>query len=480
MADIASSAAQPSGASSPALPPRGGIAGLTSRPRLLELGLLAFATGLFGLAWLLVDAQQAALTRSSLWVALGYCALLAVAHGAVRLWAGWADPLILPCVAMLNGLGLVMIHRLDLSEAGSSGDAWRQLAWTALGLVGFVVVLWRVRTHQPLARYRYTFGVVGLGLVALPGLLPGSISEVNGAKLWLRLGPVTIQPGEFAKIAIIVFVAAFLVAKRELFTTAGREVWGIRFPRARDLAPLLAAWAAAVVVLGLERELGAALLIYGVILAMIYIATGRVSWLLVGLVSFAGAASIAYQLFGHVRVRVRVWTDPFADATGAGYQASQALFGLGTGGIGGTGLAAGRPELVPLANADYIVASLGEELGLLGLAAVLVVYLILIARGLRAALAVRDSFGKLLASGLALTLAWQLFIVVGGVSNLIPDTGLTTPFLSYGGSSLLANYVLVALLVLISHHAHAPHTPRPSRRTPLSRTTTEIVDRRRR
>jgi cell division protein FtsW (lipid II flippase) len=457
---------------------------VAGRARDVELLLLMFAAVLLMVAWVLVDAtQRQPLTLAGVYLGVVFFGLLAGAHALVRWRAPHADPLILPCVGLLNGLGLVMIHRLDLAaQAGSFGsgaaaaDVGRQLAWTAVGVGGFVATLWRLRRYQWLARYGYTFGLVGLVLLVLPGLLPASVSQVNGAKLWLRLGPASIQPGEFAKILIIVFVAAFLVTKRELFVTAGRRILGVGFPRARDLAPLLIGWGLSVGVLTLERELGASLLIFGVVLGMIYVATARVSWVLLGLVFFTAAAVTAYYLFAHVRIRVQVWENPFADPSGTGYQVVQALLGLGTGGVGGTGLGGGRPELVPLSNADFIIASLGEELGLFGLAAVLVVYLMLVTRGLRAALDVRDSFGKLLAVGLSLTIGWQVFIVVGGVTNLIPDTGLATPFLSYGGSSLVANYLLAALLILISHTGRAPNQARPPPpRTPLARAATEVV-----
>jgi cell division protein FtsW (lipid II flippase) len=466
---------------------------MTGRPaatgRGVELGLLVFAAGLVTLALVLVEAdQRQELSQSLIYLGLAYLAMFGLAHAAVRWLAPRADPLILPCVALLNGLGLVMIHRLDLAAARDAldagqpvptADASRQVLWTAVALVLFVAVLWWVRDHRTLASYGYTFGLVGLGLLVLPGVLPASISQVNGAKLWLRLGPLSIQPGEFAKIGIIVFVAVFLVTNRELFTSAGRHLLGMTFPRARDLAPLLAAWGLSIGVLALEKELGASLLIFGVVLAMLYTATERVSWVLIGLVFFAAGSVLAYDLFAHVRVRVQVWSDPFAHYYESGYQVAQSLFGLATGGMAGTGLGGGRPDLVPVANTDFIMAGIGEELGLIGFTAVLMIYLVLVARGLRAALSVRDAFGKLLAAGLSITIALQVFIVTGGVTNLIPETGLTTPFLSYGGSSLLANYMLVALLIRISHAARQPSpatSPRPNP-IPLASAATELVTR---
>jgi cell division protein FtsW (lipid II flippase) len=458
--------------------------------RNIELVLLAFAAIIVTAALVLVEAnQENELTRSLIYVGAAYLGLFTVAHFAVRKLAPYADPVMLPCVALLNGLGLVMIHRLDLAAADRAvalGRAaptvliQRQVAWTAIGLVLFVGVLYLVRNHRTLARYGYTAGFAGLVLLALPGLLPSSISEVNGAKIWLRLGIFSIQPGEFAKILLIVFFAAFLVQKRELFTSAGRTFLGMEFPRARDLAPLLVAWAFALGVLVLESDLGTSLLFFGIVLVMLYAATERVSWMVIGLTAFVGGALVAYQLFAHVRVRVQVWLDPFDDFNGAGYQIGQALFGLGTGGVGGTGLGAGRPDMVPLANSDFITAALGEELGFIGLAALLLVYMLLAMRGMRSAVAVRDTFGKLLGGGLSFALIMQVFVVVGGVTKLIPMTGITAPFLSAGGSSLLANYVLVALLLRISDAARRPQTgakPKPVQQVPIAEAGTVMVER---
>ncbi|HEY9414213.1 MAG TPA: FtsW/RodA/SpoVE family cell cycle protein [Pseudonocardia sp.] len=465
------------GAASPTAIPTG---------RSIELVLLAFAAVLTTSALVLVEAnQEHELTSTLIYLGLAFLGLLTVAHLAVRKLAPYADPLILPCVALLNGLGLVMIHRIDLARlerARQLGNtpplefAYRQIAWTAIALVLFVGVLAYVKDHRRLARYGYTLGFAGLVTLALPGLLPSSISEVNGSKIWLRLSVFSIQPGEFAKVLLMVFFSALLISKRELFKTAGRTVLGIELPRPRDLAPLLAAWALSVGVLVLEKDLGSSLLYFGILLVLLYTATERVSWLIIGLVFFASGALAAFFLFGHVRLRFQVWLDPLGNFDGNGYQLGQALFGLGTGGMGGTGLGVGHPELVPFAWSDFMVSSIGEELGLIGLAAVLVVYLLLVTRGLRSALAVRDSFGKLMATGMSFSLALQVFVVMGGVTRLIPLTGLTIPFLSAGGSSLVANYVIVALLLRISNAARSPVSGRPpTPQVPLAQAGTVLV-----
>jgi len=261
---------------------------------------------------------------------------------------------------------------------------------------------------------------------------------------------------------------------------AGRRVAGIDLPRARDLGPILFCWAVSVMVLVAEKDLGTSLLFFGTVLVMLYVATERGIWVGVGLSLFVGGAFVAYQLFGHVQVRVANWLDPFADYDTGGYQIAQSLFGLGTGGVGGTGLGAGRPDMVPLANSDFITAAIGEELGFIGLAALLLVYMMLAMRGMRSAVAVRDTFGKLLGGGLSFALVMQVFVVVGGVTKLIPMTGITAPFLSAGGSSLLANYVLVALLLRISDAARRPQTgakPKPVTQVPIAEAGTVMVER---
>ncbi|TWH21756.1 FtsW/RodA/SpoVE family cell cycle protein [Prauserella rugosa] len=437
-----------------------------------ELALLAFAAAIVTTAFVLVQInQEQALSWSILWYGGAYLAIFSVAHVAVRYWAPYADPLILPCVALLNGLGLVIIYRIDLAQTERaeslgqtfSGNAPRQVMYTVLALVLFLAVLRVIKDHRTLTSYAYTAGLVGLVLLALPAVLPSSLSEVNGAKVWLKLPGFSIQPGEFAKILLMIFFASFLVAKRDLFMTAGKRVLGVELPRARDLGPIIIAAVACLGVLVFERDLGTALLFFGITLMMLYVATERVIWVVVGLSMFLVGALLAYQMFTHVQQRVTNWFDPLAtyDDPGGGYQIAQGLFGLGTGGMFGTGLGSGRPEMVPEAHTDFITAALGEEVGFVGLAAVLLVYLILSMRGMRSALAVRDTFGKLLGGGMAFAIVMQVFVIVGGITKLIPMTGITTPFLSAGGSSLLANYILIALLLRISDTARRPQQPKP-------------------
>lgn len=469
--------------SGPTTDPKASAAGLPAPPkrRGTEAALLGFAVLITVVAQCIVDvtltgALRADIALFSVWIT----ALWVVAHLVVRKWAPYADPLLLPCVALLVGLGLTMIHRLDLAadqveSTVTREDAPVQLIWATLGVALFIGVLVLVRDHRTLSRYAYTLALIGMVLLALPAVLPASISEVNGAKIWIRLAGFSIQPGEFAKICLVVFFAAYLVDKRDVLALASRKVAGIELPRGRDLGPVLLAWVLSILVLVFERDLGSSLLLFGIFVVMLYVATERVSWLLIGVGLFAGGAMIAYQIFGHVRARVDTWLDPFAYQDGAGYQLVQSLFGLGTGGLFGAGLGGGRPDQVPVAKSDFIAAAIGEELGLFGLVAVIVVYLVLVERGLRTSLIVRDPFGKLLAAGLAFAVAWQVFVVLGGVTGLLPLTGLTTPFLAYGGSSLVANFVLVALLVRISDAARRPAAPQASPAPRLADAPTEVV-----
>ncbi|HXS86602.1 MAG TPA: FtsW/RodA/SpoVE family cell cycle protein [Mycobacterium sp.] len=445
-----------------------------------ELLLLCFATVITAAAFAIVQAnQERALSWQLLNYAVGFLVVFAVAHLAIRRYAPYADPLLLPVVALLNGLGLVMIHRLDLDERlAQSGRAVTnpQILWTLFGVGAFAAVVISLKDHRQLARYGYVSGLTGLIVLAIPAVLPKSLSEQNGAKIWIRLPGFSIQPAEFSKILLLIFFSAVLVAKRGLFTSAGKHVLGMDLPRPRDLAPLLGAWTASIAVMVFEKDLGTSLLLYASFLVVVYLATQRFSWVVLGLALFALGSVLAYFAFGHVRVRVQTWLDPFADPDGAGYQIVQSLFSFATGGVFGTGLGNGQPDTVPAAATDFITAAFGEELGLVGLAGILMLYTIVIIRGMRTAIAVRDSFGKLLAAGLASTLAIQLFIVVGGVTNLIPLTGLTTPWLSYGGSSLVANYVLLAILVRISHAARRPFRTTPRNTSPIAGAHTEVIE----
>lgn len=454
-----------------------------------ELVLTVFAVLIATLAYAAVGlAVDDRLPSGTLGYGLGLGMLFLLAHVVVRRFAPHADPLILPCVALLNGLGLVMIRRLDfaaaeraaqLGNAVPSGEAPRQLVWTAVGVIGFVLVLGVIRDHTTLQRYTYTAAAAGLVLLLLPAL-PVLGQTINGARLWIRVGPFTLQPSEMAKLLLILFFAGYLVAKRDVLSLASRRVMGLDLPRARDLGPVLIAWGASLAVLIRGKDLGSSLLFFAIFVVMLYIATERTSWLLIGVALFAGGAFTAYFLFAHVERRVDTWLDPFADPDRSGFQLVQSLFGFGTGGLTGTGLGEGRPGVVPFASTDFIMAAIGEELGLVGVMAVLLVFGLIVERGLRAALSCRDSFGKLLAAGLAFSLALQVFVIVGGVTGLIPLTGVTLPWLSYGGSSIVANWMLVALLLRISDAARrpapAPVTPDLARQA-LASAETQVVRR---
>jgi len=403
---------------------------------------------------------------------LAYAVIVFGAHLAVRWLAPWADPLILPLAALLNGLGVVMIYRLQQSgrdgnpgnviSTMSTSTTTAQIVFSAVGVAAFVAVLAIIPQIRILQRYTYTLGTVGLILLAIPALLPGSMSSVQGAKVWIIVGGFEIQPGEFAKLALAVFFAGYLVAKRDVLALAGRRVLGIDLPRARDLGPVLIVWAASLLILIFETDIGTSALFFGMFVAVLYIATQRTSWLLIGLLLFLAGTFITSQLFGHVGERFNIWLHPFAgtNPTGSAYQLVQGLEGMGFGGILGTGLGHGQPFWTPLVQSDFIITAFGEELGLTGLMALLLLFGLIVQRGLRAAVTVRDPFAKLLAGGLSFVLALQVFVIVGGVTGLIPLTGITTPFLSQGGSSLIASWMLIALLMRISDSARRP-APQP-------------------
>ncbi len=385
-------------------------------------------------------------------------ALCLLCHVVVRLVAPYADPVLLPIVAALNGLGLAMIHRIDLGyqESGSSiGPFARdQLVWMTIGVGLFVLVLVVLRDHRRLQAFTFTAGFAAIVLLLTP-LLPVIGSTVNGSRIWVRMGPLGFQPGEVAKVLLVVFFAGYLVLHRDALALAGRRFAGIDFPRGRDLGPILTMWLISLGVLVFQRDLGSSLLFFGLFLVMLYVATERPGWLVVGAAMFAAGAYAAYLALGHVQARVDAWLHPFDPANNT-YQLVQGMYGMAWGGLIGRGLGQGDPTITPLGFSDFIIASIGEELGLTGVMAVLLLYGLIVERALRTALVCRDGFGKLMAVGLGVVFALQVFVVVGGVTRLIPLTGLTTPFLSYGGSSLVANWVIVALLLRISDQARRP------------------------
>lgn len=397
--------------------------------------------------------QGNAITTEMLWVIGGFIGIFTLAHLALCVLAPQADQVMLPVTSVLNGLGLVMIYRLDL--ATSAGLVNRQIMWSLVGIALMIAVLVILPDYRVLTRYSYILGLLGLVLLALPLVWPTSIN--SDARIWISIGPFSLQPGEFSKILLLLFFAQLLMSKRALFTVAGYRFLGMEFPRLRDLAPVLAVWAFAMLIMAGANDFGPALLLFATVLGMVYLATGRTSWLLIGVVLIAIGAVGLYFISDKIQDRVSYFLDPTS-----GYQLSMGLFGMSFGGITGTGIGQGYPYLVPVAESDYILAAIGEELGFVGLSAILLLFTIFITRGYRIAMQAKDSYGTILAAGLSLTIAVQVFVVGGGITALLPMTGLTTPFMSQGGSSLMANYVLLGLLLRISHIARAPQEDIPA------------------
>ncbi|MGW6979860.1 FtsW/RodA/SpoVE family cell cycle protein [Streptomyces sp. NPDC054932] len=441
-----------------------------------ELLLLSFAVLIPMFAYANVGlAINGTLPPGMVLYGLGLGALAGIAHLVVRRYAKYADPLLLPLATLLNGLGLVLIWRLDQSErlqnlakrsfGAFSPSAPRQMMYTALAIALFAAVLLILKDHRVLQRFTYISMAGALVLLILP-VIPGLGADVFGAKIWISVGGFSIQPGEFAKIVIAIFFAGYLMVKRDALALASRRFMGLYLPRGRDLGPILMIWAMSLLVLVFENDLGTSLLFFGMFVIMLYVATERTSWIVIGLLMSVGGAVVVATFASHVKVRVTAWLDPFAcyATSGACEQVGQSIMSFGSGGVLGAGWGQGNSDLIGFAaNSDFIFSTVGEELGLAGVMAFLLIYGLIIERGVRTALAARDPFGKLFAIGLSGAFALQIFVVAGGVMGLIPLTGMTMPFLASGGSSVLANWILIAILIRISDTARRPApAPAPS------------------
>ncbi len=420
-----------------------------------ELGLLLFALVINAGAIALVELGTSGTVNPGVFLYGGVPAVLAITiHVVLRLRARDADPFILPIATLLTGLGLAEIYRIDIAKDRIGWDMFsgRQLVWAAIAAAGALAVVLLLRNYRVLFRYTYLFGLAGVLLLLLP-FIPGLGRADAGAKVWVDIaGVVSFQPGEIAKICLAVFFAGYLVRTRESLASTGTRFLGMTWPRARELGPLLVLWLISLGIIVIQRDLGTGLLIFGMFVAMLYVATGKTSWVLIGVVLAGGGAFLASRVLPYVGSRFDNWLDAFNPdlINGSSYQLVQGIFGLAQGGLIGTGLGQGRPWITPVAESDYILPSLGEELGLVGVFAILCLYMVFCSRGIRIGVAGQDDFGKLLATGLSFTIALQVFIMVGGVTRLIPLTGLTTPFLAAGGSSLISNWLIVALLLKIS------------------------------
>ncbi|MHB0977501.1 MAG: FtsW/RodA/SpoVE family cell cycle protein [Candidatus Aquicultorales bacterium] len=410
------------------------------------VGLIA-ALGISALAFLLVGLGR---NQSINLEAVLLAAYLAVPFLALHLILMWRkrpfDQAILPLVALLTGVGTATIYRLN----PSLGTV--QVTWVAVGGMAAALTLLLIPEHAKLKEYKYTLALAGIALLLAP-IVAGK--SQNGAKLWLEFGSLSFQPSELAKVFMVVFFAAYLESKKELLSISTRRLLRIWVPEAKHLGPLVLMWVVSLAVLVFERDLGTSLLFFGVFLVMLYIATGRPIYTFLGSLLFLGGATAAYKLFSHVRVRVDIWLDPWTDPQGIGYQIVQSLIAIASGGLTGTGLGRGYPTYIPVVSTDFIFSAISEELGYVGALAVVLAYLLLVERGLKASLAAEDAFSKLLAVGLTTAFGLQAFMIMAGVMKLVPLTGITLPFMSYGGSSILANFILVALLLEVSSRRRA-------------------------
>ena len=452
-----------------------------AKRRSTELWMILFAFGLVAFAFANVAFSLKGQHLSTfVEYMVAYMVIVLGAHLAVRRWAPYADPLLLPIATVLNGLGIVMIYRLN--QAGRYGNAsasgspistlsssatMTQIIYTVLGVAVLVLFLAFIKDIRSLQPYTYVFGLIGILLIAIPALLPSSISGVagTGAKIQVSIGSFSVQPEEFGKLLLAASFASYLVVNGRKLSLLTEKWWIFSLPRRRDLAPILVVWAVSMLLLIFESDIGTSAVFMGLFVAMLYIATGRRSWAILGFLLFIAGAFLAAEIVPHVQERFTTWLDPFSTAnliqgTQPSYQLVQGLYGMANGGLIGRGLGAGQPFWTPLVQSDLIFTAFGEELGLAGVMALLLLYGLFVQRGLRTAMLVKDDYSKLLASGLSFMFALQVFVIVGGVTRLIPLTGITTPFLSQGGSSLVASWLLVAVLARLSDAARRP-APKP-------------------
>jgi cell division protein FtsW (lipid II flippase) len=371
-------------------------------------------------------------------------AVFILLHIVMRVFVPGADGLLLPIAAALTFLGLVMIYRLD------SKLAFDQLIWIGVAAACFILVIVFLRKYESLSQYKYILGLTAVALL-MSTMFVGK--EVNGARLWLQIGPLHFQPSELAKVLLVIFLAAFFAEKHELLTVSTHRVLGVPVPELKYFIPLMLMWGVSVAIMIFQKDLGSSLLFFGIFICMVYAATSRKGYVVVGVVLFALGAYLCFLTFSHVQLRFTTWLHPFNPTTiqNKSYQISQSLFALSSGGASGSGLGLGHPNFIPSVTTDFIFSAVGEELGLLGASAIVLMYVLMVARGIKVALSHRDDFGKLLAVGLVSIIAIQSFLIMGGVTRLIPLTGITLPFMSYGGSSLFANFILLALLIVLSH-----------------------------
>lgn len=410
-----------------------------------ELGMIVMVLGLTGGLYALSSVGRAGNLPANIVPFLCLVAgLMLVAHLSMRRFAPEADPVLLPLAALLNGTGYVFIARLDSAEASA------QATWTGIGVIAFVATLALFPRAVSLERYRYSIALVGILFLLLP-LAPHIGQDINGARLWVRVGPLNFQPEEFAKLALAIFFSSVLAERAELLATGTRRIgrWLVLEPR--YLAPLLAAWGVSLLVLLAENDLGSSFLFFALFVGLLWVATGRSAYLVLGAGLFLAGAIFALDVIHHAQTRVQAWLDPWTHFSTSGYQIIEGWFALAAGGMWGLGPGQGNPGIIPEASTDFIFAGIGEEVGLVGVAALLITYLLIAGSGLRVAIRSQRSFSKLLATGLSLLLTVQVFVVVGGITRLIPITGITLPFVSYGGSSLVSNYILLAILLRISN-----------------------------